>query len=439
MKNRSRHSQELKKKVFVSIFISIFLQGVIFFLVLSISGIFKQMRSLPELSLRGQLSDKVRAISLELNNSLKNIDYLKSQLQLLSSKEETKAKLVLEMLNRDCNSQGLFVYDFVNNNEIYVLDSEAENFTVSYGDLEVKSGQLYMGLYTNVSLASDWTQKIEDKGILDIKEKCCNGEITNNVWFFFENELYYACPIYSGDDLIYICGLKISSNYLSEKLNDESMDINYIITNKNEIIYAANDYEIISNNDGDDYIYLVHDDIDYVALDEKLLMYGNVYGGSSWKLNIVCKQEFVFSQPTFVIITVVLAFLVSVLISILATLKAMKGITHPLTSLRDEIRSKDVRSGKYSRQNTGVREIDEISESIELMVERLSESVGRFKMTFDNLSQDVGSYEANFDIGIVYLTPTLIELLEIPKSKIIEDEKISVTDWNDVMSKLYSE
>ncbi len=438
MKVRRHHSQKLKKKMFVSIFISIFLQGIIFFFVLSISGIFSQMRNLPELSLKSQLSDKSKSITTELNTSLKNIDYLTSQIQLSTSKDETKAKLILDVLNRDTNSEGLFVFDLFSDNEIYVVDSEAENFAVRYGDLEVKSGKLYNGLYNDVSLASDWTKRIDDEGILYIKEKYCSGELTKSVWFFFENELYYACPMYYEKELSYICGIKISKNYLKNKLNDDSMNINYIITNKDQVIYSADDYKIVDSDDSK-YIYLTCDGEDYVALDEKLLIYGNVYNASSWNINIVCAKDFVFGQSTFVILTVALAFMIALVISIFASLATMRSITIPLTSLRDEIRRNDVKNGKYSRKNTGVREIDEISESIELMVERLSESVGRFKMTFDNLSQDVGSYEANFDVGIVYLTPTLIDLMEIPRNKLIDEEAISVVDWNDIMSKLYNE
>ncbi len=111
--------------------------------------------------------------------------------------------------------------------------------------------------------------------------------------------------------------------------------------------------------------------------------------------------------------TILLSLVVSLLFGIASIFLAAKFITKPVTGLAEELRDSDPNQVIQLRR-LGITEIDELSDAIELLSRKVSDSASRLSKLLELAGVSIGAFENEHVKGTVYLTDHFFDILAIP-------------------------
>lgn len=264
----------------------------------------------------------------------------------------------------------------------------------------------------------------------------------------------YSVPLILDDGTIYgVLGIEISLDYLQEQLpSDELIDNeqgSYLLgvesdkpgTFQNILINGM----IYSQAAGSqDTTQIVEKGEDHVIKNQEKMMYAdaeylNLYGENTefsnqkWALiGIVPKNRLlVFSDR--IIKTLIGSIMLTLLIGIIGAIIISMTISKPVTRLIQNVKSATPSEGMQFIQ-TGIQEVDLLSQSLKNMNEEIVDTARRFSRIINMASIELAGFEINRKEGMVYFTGKFAELFGLEKESFFD--VTSVEMFEALMKKL---
>ena len=121
--------------------------------------------------------------------------------------------------------------------------------------------------------------------------------------------------------------------------------------------------------------------------------------------------------------TILLSLGISLVLGIASILLAAKIITKPVTNLAQKLRESNP-NRVIRLKRLGITEIDELSDAIELLSQKVSDSASRLSKILELTGVDVAAFEYDRKAGIVYVTDHFFDILALQP----ENDSHSLTD-----------
>ena len=258
----------------------------------------------------------------------------------------------------------------------------------------------------------------------------------------------YSVPLILDDGTIYgVLGVEISLDYLEQQLPNEEIIENeqgsYLLGVENDslgtfqnVLIKGMIYSQAAGNK--DTTQIVEKGEDHIIKDQEKTMYADaeylsLYGENTefsnqkWALiGIVPKNKLlIFSDR--IVKTLVTAVMLTLLVGIIGAVIVSLTISKPVTRLIESVKGTKP-SEEMKFMQTGIQEIDLLSQSLEIMNEEIVDTARRFSRIINMASVELAGFEINRKENRVYFTGKFAELFGLEKESFFDVTSIEMFD-----------
>lgn len=264
----------------------------------------------------------------------------------------------------------------------------------------------------------------------------------------------YSVPLILNDGTIYgVLGIEISLDYLQQQLPNEELIDNeqgsYLVGVEGEelgtfqnILINGMIYSQVAENQKTTQI--VEDKDDHIIKNQEKKMYADaeyldLYGENTefsdqkWALIGIVPENRLLIFSDRIIKTLIWAVLLTLFIGIIGAIIISLTISKPVIRLIQNVKSLKP-SEEMQFIQTGIQEVDLLSQSIKNMNEEIVDTARRFSRIINMASVDLAGFEINRKEETVYFTGKFAELFGIEKENFFDVTSIEMFD--ELMKKL---
>lgn len=437
-KKGKRGMHLLKNRLTAGVLLAILVQSIVFGIVLLSTGLFTSMAQEPDRIMISRLSEREKLISSRMNDMLMEGMNLKKQITRETTEDERNTMLI-EALNRVNYISGIFYVSALDRSGAYFKDSEPKQYNIKGSDITCAFGRVPEG--KAIPLAQNWkcnmserSQAVVQKYIVSVK-----GE---DGWVIEENgSIYYIITQEIGNDVC-LLGLQIDEHVIEDWLREEDglyEGIHFILIHESSQRFWRKDGSeiVISDEQQDGYESISWRDdegIDYSGFQIPLQAYGRFPNNEAIYLAVLCRESALNAMMWRAVRLVLLAYLVSIFISISVSALAVRMVLEPLKKLHARIGQQ--RAGRVHFEESGIEEIDNISQALNVMTRELEESYSRYAFTMQEVEERVGSFECVHGAAVIYVTDSLKKMLDIPEKMFVDAKGIRREFWEELQKRL---
>lgn len=422
----------LRNRVRNSILLAILLQSVVFGIGLAVSGTFSGTASRPYRVMESQAAEKNSLISRYMNNALQVADTMEKELGRLTEISEIHDRII-ENLNHMSAADGAFYLDLDQRQGVFYFDSEPQVYSSSYGDISCASG--YSESSYSIALSRDWRPKLTTEEWEAADNYWKNGR-ESGVWYFTDNRLYYVLS-QEVEGSRRLMGFDIGGDTLDSCLkldNPPYRGMQIVLLTDDRILYSTGEdsldkYTLQFDRDKNR-LGLEYGNVQYDGVFSVLQVYGHIDEGPVY-LGAVCYDTELSEISTSMFIIIVGIYLISIIIAIVFSYIAIWLVLKPIQKLQEDIACQKPEEVHF--EETGLVEIDRIHQALNDMAARLEESYSRYSFAMESAGDHVGSFEYQESAGRVKMSPSTIQLLDIPLEKIEKDCTMEYGNWMDLL------
>lgn len=423
----------LKNQITIAVLVAILVQSVVFGFLLISTGLFTNIAREPDQGLRSRLHEKEIAVSGMMNNMLMEGTSLKRQINEGTSGEEISTMLI-ESLNRIGCVSGIFYVNTEENTGAYFKDSAPDQYNINYGDIICAFGSVPEE--KSVSLAKDWRQGMPEEEFRALQAYMENA-VKEDSWVFQDDgSIYYLMHLRVGNQN-HILGIEIGSDMVETWLRVD------------EVPYEGMQFALIREEGGRFYtnsgLPLETSDVVegkfgrvwmmdapgkeniYMGWKVQMQVYGHMEEDIPLYLGVFCKEIALRATMWQAVRLVCFAYMVSILISIIVSFVAVNLVLKPLKILH--LRIQGQKAGRVHFSESGIWEIDNISQALNVMTKELEESYARYAVTMQVVEAWVGSIEYTYGESVVYVTDSVKKILDIPEEMYIGERGTKLAFW----------
>ncbi len=316
----------------------------------------------------------------------------------------------------------------------------------------------YYGLKGNGFFKAPFQTAYEDKAKLDAEDY---GRWTTSVYKLGEDDrtaIAYSQPLILPDGTVYgVIGVEILTSYLEEKmpyaelqndntgtyylasttadLGEDSILFSKSVTSSEDIyaVEAPTSMMELENRNGEYSLTLRK--TNYYAVMEPITLYSRnaLFFEEQWMLIGAVRAKTLFAFAGNVQRLLVIAIIITMLLSVLSSLLVARTIAHPTEKLYREVIDAQEQKKSPELSRTGIRELDRLAEALTSLNTELLNNSTKFLRIMDMASVELGGYELRFDTGSVYATENFFALLGAPE---VSSSELSVRRFEEKLKQI---
>ena len=466
---------KLKKRVLFPMLAIILTQEIVFVGVIIQAGTFKDLKEGPETNLVNTVNAKSAGLEERLIGMAKTSEYVSSVQNVVTHIEQRENKSVSRLIMdedireeivqsctyfalsnlRNSASTGcfLFIVDGKNSslkNGVYLRDLNPNvNSNLNLDILaEIGSADLFRTM--NLTLDTYWASKLEVSKTDDFYYQPIEAakkypELSDTELGYWSKPfrrvsndievITYSQPLRDSDGKVYaIAGIEVSCNYLSNlyQNSDISVDDNgsfFLATESdkdtvNPLLFTGSYYKAkYADKDLFKLVDQKGSKMSQVNVDDEstedlaymlpLRLYDNntPFSEQQWYMGAIVNENRMYDDSSTLIKSMLLAFFVSIIISLLGTMVITSIVVNPIKKFMAQIRN--TKNNKVHLGKTNINEIDELSREIERLNADILDISSKVSRIIDITDMPLGVYEYSQNKDNVFCTQKLIDILEL--------------------------
>lgn len=234
----------------------------------------------------------------------------------------------------------------------------------------------------------------------------------------------YSLPLKTEDGRVYgVLGVEILTDYLeallpAEEIQDEDFgsyvltigqegtdEYQSVVSSGNTISVKAGEILKLKQNKG---VYQYGKN--YCALETVSLYDTNTaFADQKWTLMGMVPQKELDGFSEHIIYMLLLSLCVTVVFGIVGTMLLSYFMTSPIRRMSDSMDKADIAS-RIELDQTGIKEIDHLGDSIVSLSSKLKESASKFTKILELASVKIAAYELNTESGEIFITDNFFEI-----------------------------
>lgn len=424
----------LSNRVRNAILMAILLQSVIFGFGLMVTGTFSGTANRPFKVMESQVAEKNTLISGYMNNSLLIGNTMEKELARLKDEKMIHNRLI-DNLNHASSVDGVFYMDLDQRSAVIYEDGEPQIYSSAYGDIYCVVGNSKSEY--PVALSRDWTPKLGPE-FWAKAESYWSERTSGGKWYFENNRLFYVISqeVYGSRRIM---GFQTSAEMLDSYLkldNPPYKGMQVLLMTDQQVLYSM-DKDFIGTayheSGSENHITVNYKNASYDGMRSILQVYGKLNGGPVY-LGAVCYHSELAALSRSTIVMVAGVYLLSIIIAIIFSYIAIWIVLKPIQKLQEDIACQNPEEVHF--EEIGIAEIDRIHLALNDMAARLEQSYSRYSFTMESAGEKVGSFEYQEGGGSVKLSLSVLQLLDIPRSRMETDTFINYDVWKGITDSL---
>lgn len=485
----------ISKRIISAFLFFAIIQSVVFMSMITFTGIRRSVYEQSYSSFNFQVVSRTKYISEELNNeksgfipTAKQIeqsisDYLNGEgiiykdmsQQNIIDILEISTETLLYFLNNSKQVSGVFIYlegESDVKDCVYIRDNAYEsdfrnNESKIYvrGPFEIAkkySCQLYHLWQPKQDFAYFYNNETADFYNKPMMNSLIDGMSAKDLYYWSrpyqvsDNDplaITLTIPLVDENQIPYaVCGFEVSLDFLKKmlpytELSDKSgmyiINSESIGDEKNKIISGPYAEQLLIDSNLD--IKEVESDFElfcitynnkllpkFLCIKEEITLYekNSIYNNENWYLYGILDEKIIKKYPSNVIRSLYISLFIVIILSISYIVIVTIKITKPIRMLSKKVSEIDP-DEVIILPETNISEIDELTGAIKLLNDAVLSSASRLNTIVDMVGISIGAFEERMDENKVYLTNSLIKLLELPEGT----KKINFDEWESIFNK----
>ena len=422
----------LSNKVRNSILMAILLQSVLFGIGLAVSGTFTSTVSKPYRVMESQNSEKNALMSNNLNNTLRIVNNMATEIGKLEDQKAIQDRLV-DNLNHLMSVTRVFYMDLDQQTGYLYRDGESAIYSTDYGDISCEVGKPASG--TKIALSSQWRPQFEDS-FWEMAEQYWVDRETDRQWMYTQGTMRYVIA-QEVNGHRRIMGAEVGGDMMSTYMsldNPPYKGMNIFLLTENQVLYSTNrELEGLPYEMQDGRIRMKINGKAHDGVRDVLQIYGHMEEGTVY-VGTICDHSELSNLSRDTVQMVVLVYIVCMAIAVVFSYAVINQVLKPLRKLREDIAGQ--RPEDVFFEPCGLMEIDDIHKALNDMTYKLEQSHNRYSFAMEATGEMVGSFEYDRMGRRVKLSFALRSLLDIPEALVDADNTILYEDWIRLLSRM---
>lgn len=430
----------MRNRIISAVLAAVFAQSLFFGLILlSLKG-FTQLSGQPYEAMQVRLKDKNDIVSNTLNHIYLEGMGLKRQLKNTDDMQEIHS-MIIDMLNKaDCLS-GIAYMNMSENDGIYYIDEEPQEYSVNVSDISCVVGTSQSDM--KVRMSNLWKKKFVSESYEQARELAERKDRVEG-WYYDTDTgtFYYIFYVESsaGDGLMFLEVKELSLQKLFEESGELMGGMQFGLANEKGEFYSGKQklpaVSVIEAKENDtEKISWVYDYEDYIGYRQQVRVYGNFSGEQSLYIHVLGKRSDLQAPVREMIIKTIISYVFSLAVCLLACWGSTLAVLKPLKEMLENIKNLRGRVFQCGEGGQAV-EIKSIYQALNDMTKRLEESHSRYNFAMEEVEENLGSFLYHNDTMMTDISHSVEEILQIPKEYITKDGEMSVLNWEKIVERL---